>query len=160
MPVTPVLDTEVDLHDLIALTDTAKTARGKGKGFFCLLGVTMSLRTFIPVRNLASPEQIKQAMCWDRKTSEMHVGGHFTCRWHQNFYKTARKKLREWFSFPSHCGGPHSWTSRFWITALKIRLLYESLYPLSLLWPAPDDAVVWAHDQLRLWRILAVVKPT
>lgn len=38
MLVTPALDTEVDLHDLIALTDTAKTATEKGKDFFvCLL---------------------------------------------------------------------------------------------------------------------------
>lgn len=33
MPITLILDTEVDLHDLIALTDIARTARGKGKGF-------------------------------------------------------------------------------------------------------------------------------
>lgn len=62
-----------------------------------MVGVTMSLRTFILVRDLASPGQIKQATYWGRKTSEMGVGGNFTCRWHQNFYKTTGKKLREWF---------------------------------------------------------------
>jgi len=112
-------------------TDLSETTIGKaGLGVCFVYAVSLCHSLGHLCEGSGQPQGGKKGMdegMWqaERREREMCVRGNFTCRWHQNFYKTAGKKTEKGCDLPCALEGHKAKPPAFCTAPLAVSLLHR-----------------------------------